>query len=747
MTSSAEHQAQPKLLSVGALCDVVDANTGNSYAATVLSRRWGSSSNPPPASADTDNLQYYIHRHDQDKRMDGWVDHASVRPALESTNSDIKTFSTGYSAASLLQSTPVKGANGSSTSSSLPPHSIEKGKRKADHDLVHEGSDGSRTPSTSRQASPALPDRSAHHRPRHNATASSSDTPALRNIDRVLYGNFDIKTWYYSPYPLDHDDDGQDGSTASSSASAILAANKRHQSPSSLRVGAASSATTKRAPRKDGASSLGGALSSSARDAPAIKSLASGSADSPSRQSPSSHAASNNARSKKDIASPTKMLWVCDGCFKYMKTYNGFAAHRKFCRNTHPPGRKVYQRGAHIIWEVDGATEKLYCQNLSLFGKLFIDHKTIYFDVEPFLFYVLTDAANASFDHPLGFFSKEKISYDDYNLACIVTFPPFQRKSFGTLMIEFSYYLSAGQGMLGTPERPLSDLGFKGYLSFWTAVLLRALAECFDGPIKKTAAVRHRRSSSAVKSDAMADGAQSDSKTKGQDALRRWHILAQRCKLLNIPLDSISHQPGFAELQQLAAEADTSQSLNTSTPTGHKRKLRLKGWAGSTPSHVLRQQNVTAATAAAAAAEEGEVGAARRSSRVAANGNADAPTADKGTIHPALDISTLEEDAACTMAVTVESLSRLTHLRADDIVLALSEAGLADAASTPFLPVTDEAVTQHSGAMNGGVDKDSGTPTKPIPTLALLLTRDAIRQAITRFNIRPAVLDPTFALM
>ena len=66
----------------------------------------------------------------------------------------------------------------------------------------------------------------------------------------------------------------------------------------------------------------------------------------------------------------------------------------------HPPGKKVYQRGAHIIWEVDGAREKvssnlltfkndkfkthfqLYCQNLSLFGKLFIDVKTLFFDCD-----------------------------------------------------------------------------------------------------------------------------------------------------------------------------------------------------------------------------------------------------------------------------------------------------------------------------------------------------------------------------
>lgn len=42
------------------------------------------------------------------------------------------------------------------------------------------------------------------------------------------------------------------------------------------------------------------------------------------------------------------------------------------------------------VWEVDGSQEKIYCQNLCLLGKLFIDHKTLLYDVEHFLFYVLT---------------------------------------------------------------------------------------------------------------------------------------------------------------------------------------------------------------------------------------------------------------------------------------------------------------------------------------------------------------------
>ena len=46
-----------------------------------------------------------------------------------------------------------------------------------------------------------------------------------------------------------------------------------------------------------------------------------------------------------------------------------------------------------------------YCQNLCLLAKLFLDHKTLYVDVEPFLFYVLTE--RDSLGHRLiGYFSK-----------------------------------------------------------------------------------------------------------------------------------------------------------------------------------------------------------------------------------------------------------------------------------------------------------------------------------------------------
>ncbi len=43
------------------------------------------------------------------------------------------------------------------------------------------------------------------------------------------------------------------------------------------------------------------------------------------------------------------------------------------------------------VFEIDGSEQRIYCQNLCYLAKLFLDHKTLYFDVDPFLFYVLCE--------------------------------------------------------------------------------------------------------------------------------------------------------------------------------------------------------------------------------------------------------------------------------------------------------------------------------------------------------------------
>ncbi|KAG0196782.1 K(lysine) acetyltransferase [Mortierella sp. GBA30] len=169
-------------------------------------------------------------------------------------------------------------------------------------------------------------------------------------------------------------------------------------------------------------------------------------------------------------------LFICEYCLKYIRQVESFITHNSSCKRKKPPGMVVYSKGANKIYKVDGGINKLYCQNLSLLAKLFLDNKTLYFDVHGFQFFVLTETRSSDrADVPVGFFSKEIVSYDGYNLACILVLPPFQRKSYGKMLIEFSYELTKIEGKVGSPEKPLSDLGKLGYVSYWITAILREL--------------------------------------------------------------------------------------------------------------------------------------------------------------------------------------------------------------------------------------------------------------------------------
>lgn len=54
---------------------------------------------------------------------------------------------------------------------------------------------------------------------------------------------------------------------------------------------------------------------------------------------------------------------------------------------------------------MDGKRFKIFCQNLCLLAKFFLDHKTLYYDVEPFLFYIMT-TQDEDGCHIVGYFSK-----------------------------------------------------------------------------------------------------------------------------------------------------------------------------------------------------------------------------------------------------------------------------------------------------------------------------------------------------
>ncbi|KAI0380466.1 acyl-CoA N-acyltransferase [Hypomontagnella monticulosa] len=256
-------------------------------------------------------------------------------------------------------------------------------------------------------------------------------------------------------------------------------------------------------------------------------------------------------------------LYVCPCCFKYSREIVAWWDHVRCCEKTFQvPGRKVYthpkgsrkvavkvptiattgaetgakgkgrkksdggastieevvinDEGEWSVWEVDGEKDRLFCQNLSLFAKLFLDNKSVFFDVTGFNYFLLvytppppppstaqphpslaransntapsqppsfTDATTAPYPPPpeisrpqvVGFFSKEKLSWDNNNLACILVFPPWQRKGLGALLMGVSYEISQRENILGGPEKPISELGRKGYKRFWAGEIARWL--------------------------------------------------------------------------------------------------------------------------------------------------------------------------------------------------------------------------------------------------------------------------------
>ncbi|QQP41640.1 Histone acetyltransferase, partial [Caligus rogercresseyi] len=146
-------------------------------------------------------------------------------------------------------------------------------------------------------------------------------------------------------------------------------------------------------------------------------------------------------------------MYICEFCLKYLKS--------ETCVWKHPPGDEIYRKDKLSVFEICGPPLQTF----------FLDHKTLYIDVEPFLFYVMT-IADSEGCHIVGYFSKEKTTYLNYN-----------RQGYGRLLIEFSYLLSRSENKVGSPEKPLSDLGLITYRAYWKDVLLEYICNHPDKEI------------------------------------------------------------------------------------------------------------------------------------------------------------------------------------------------------------------------------------------------------------------------
>ncbi|KAJ2904563.1 Males-absent on the first protein [Zalerion maritima] len=329
------------------------------------------------------------------------------------------------------------------------------------------------------------------------APPSTAKPKHERNIEKVMLGSLCFDTWYTSYYSKDVLGDNHPGGGKGGKA---VSSNSNHNNNYASPAGSASANdSSDPRPEHNHVHSHGkGGVTTKEDDGAKVPGRA------------------NNA------IPVLERLYVCPCCFKYSKELVTWWAHVRYCQSKrHVPGEKIYvhpkgvsrmppsrghstpsvssrrgsfvkraaaaaaeearevhNEGEYSIWEVDGEKDTLFCQNLSLFAKLFLETKSVFYDVTGFKYYLLVYSAPEGSqtnikDRILGFFSKEKVSWDNNNLACILVFPPWQKKGFGSLLMGVSYEISRREGVIGGPEKPISELGRKGYRRYWGGEITR----------------------------------------------------------------------------------------------------------------------------------------------------------------------------------------------------------------------------------------------------------------------------------
>ncbi|ODV85814.1 hypothetical protein CANARDRAFT_232740 [[Candida] arabinofermentans NRRL YB-2248] len=167
-------------------------------------------------------------------------------------------------------------------------------------------------------------------------------------------------------------------------------------------------------------------------------------------------------------------LYFCPNCFKYTDIQDEMDIHIQCCTYRKKlPGKIMYHDGEVSIRKVKGSKHKLFCQCMCILAKFFLGNKSVFFNLDFYDFYIIYKKLNGV-PTPMGFYSRELLSWEANNLSCILVIPCYQKQQLGTKLIDFSYHLSNYEQIISGPERPLSPFGKISYLSFWSKALVRA---------------------------------------------------------------------------------------------------------------------------------------------------------------------------------------------------------------------------------------------------------------------------------
>ncbi|CAJ1010122.1 putative MOZ/SAS family [Leishmania naiffi] len=249
------------------------------------------------------------------------------------------------------------------------------------------------------------------------------------------------------------------------------------------------------------------------------------SASAPSASTPTGKGVNNTTSSSVEVQQQPfiRDAFLCPFSLRIYSTYAQMHYETRTYRadRLRPPGDEVYRdemRGL-FLFKINGSQHVTYCRHLFLIGKSFLENKLAGHDVHSYYFYVLClhhryfphYVSDPSAMYFAGFFTWEK-HVSEYNLACIVTLPCFGRRTsrqrsvapqdgatatapsppqvlrhLGQFMIAVSYELAYRRKQIGTPEKPLSDLGAIAYQQFWRRAIVRWMKETLNAIRRATA--------------------------------------------------------------------------------------------------------------------------------------------------------------------------------------------------------------------------------------------------------------------